>query len=153
MHTCVPKLCSSLFPPCYFLFLNFNLHLWYFSPWHILASHSQITLVNLSLLVLTWNFCFKFLCKIINIEWQRLIIISFQRILREKRMQIVERELVEMKENTNYAKSSIVQNEKHPICWPTKQQLLSEQEIKKEAIENKRPSKYSKKRREYQNWC
>jgi hypothetical protein len=31
-----------------------------------------------------------------------------QRILREKRMQIVERELVEMKENNNCAKSSIV---------------------------------------------
>jgi hypothetical protein len=32
-----------------------------------------------------------------NIEGQRFIITSFQRILREKRMQIVERELVEMK--------------------------------------------------------
>jgi hypothetical protein len=30
---------------------------------------------------------------------------------------------------------------------------LSEQKIKKEAMENKRPSKYSKKRREYQNRC
>jgi hypothetical protein len=51
-----------------------------------------------------------------NIEGQRFIITSFQKKLREKRMQIVERELVEMKENNNCAKSSTVQNEKHPIC-------------------------------------
>jgi hypothetical protein len=43
-----------------------------------------------------------------NIEEQRFIITSFQRILREKRMQIVERELVEMKDNNNYAN--------HPLC-------------------------------------
>jgi len=112
-----------------------------FQPLAHFSPISHITLVNLSLLVLASNFSFKSLCKMINIEGQRFIITWFQRILKEKRMQIVERELVEMKENNKCAKSSIVQNEKHPICWPTKQQLLSEQEIKKEAMENNRPSK------------
>jgi hypothetical protein len=45
-----------------------------------------------------------------------------------------------------------VQKEKHLVGRPKKQQnvrFLSEQKIKKEAIENKRPSKRNKKRGEY----
>jgi hypothetical protein len=30
--------------------------------------------------------------------------------------------------------------------------LLNEQDMKKEVVESKRPLKYSKKKREYQNW-
>jgi hypothetical protein len=41
-------------------------------------------------------------------ERQRFIIISFQRISREKRMQFVERKLVKIKENSNLTTSSIV---------------------------------------------
>jgi hypothetical protein len=43
-----------------------------------------------------------------NNERQRFIIILFQRISREERMQFVERKLVKMKENSNLATSSIV---------------------------------------------
>jgi hypothetical protein len=56
---------------------------------------------------------------------------------------------------SNHAKSSIVQKEKQPIGKLRKQsnvRLFIEQEIKKRAIESKRPSKHSKKRGGYQNW-
>jgi hypothetical protein len=56
MHTCVTKLCSFLFPSCYFLFLNFKFHLQYFSPWHLLASLSYYKFDNLSFVVLTYIF-------------------------------------------------------------------------------------------------
>lgn len=56
MHTCVTKLCSFLFPSCYFLFLNFNFHLQYFNPWHLLASLSYYKFGNLSFVVLTYIF-------------------------------------------------------------------------------------------------
>jgi hypothetical protein len=85
-------------------------------------------------------------------ERQKKITTSFQRISKEERMQFVEREIIEMKENSNPITSSIVQKEKRLVGKPKKQQnvrLLSEQEIKKKAIENKRPSKCSKKRGEY----
>ncbi len=64
-------------------------------------------------------------------------------------MQFVEKQLVGIGENNNLAASSIVQKEKQLVGRPKKQQnvrFLSEQKIKKEAIENKRPSKRNKKK-------
>jgi hypothetical protein len=81
-----------------------------------------------------------------NNERQRFITISFPKNSREERMQFVERKLVKMRENSNLANSSIVQREKCLVGRPRKQQnvrFLSEQKIKKEAIENKRPSKHN----------
>jgi hypothetical protein len=64
-------------------------------------------------------------------ERQKFITTSFQRISKEERTQFVERELIEMKENSNLVASSIVQKEKRLVGKLKKQQnvrLLSEQE-------------------------
>jgi hypothetical protein len=45
-------------------------------------------------------------------EGQKFITISFQRISKEERLQILKRELVKMRKNSNHAKTSIVHNEK-----------------------------------------
>jgi hypothetical protein len=47
-----------------------------------------------------------------NNEGRNFITISFQRISKEEKMQILKRELVKMRKNSNHAKTSIVHNEK-----------------------------------------
>jgi hypothetical protein len=72
----------------------------------------------------------------------------------EKRMQIVERELAQMKENNNDATSCNVQKEKHPVGRPRIQhnvRTLSDHEVKKENHEKKRPFRHMKKQGAYQN--
>jgi hypothetical protein len=66
-------------------------------------------------------------------EGQKFITISFQRISKEERLQILKRELVKMRKNSNHAKTSIVHNEKCLVGRLKKQQnvrFLSEQKIK-----------------------
>jgi len=66
-------------------------------------------------------------------EGQKFITISFQRISKEERLQILKRELVKMRKNRNHAKTSIVHNEKCLVGRLKKQQnvrFLSEQKIK-----------------------
>ncbi len=72
----------------------------------------------------------------------------FQTISSDEKMQIVERELAQMRESNKYATSCSVQKEKHPIDKPKIQhnvRILSEHEIKKQDDENKKPSKCRKK--------
>lgn len=76
-----------------------------------------------------------------NIEEQRFIITSFQRILREKRVQIVERELVEMKENNNSAN--------HPLCKMRNTQFVDLQS--NNFWVNKRSKKRPGRTRDHQN--
>jgi uncharacterized membrane-anchored protein YjiN (DUF445 family) len=85
---------------------------------------------------------------------QKNIISLFQTISSEKRMQIVERELAQMKENNNDATSCNVQKEKHLVGRPRIQhnvRTLSDHEVKKEDHENKKPFKRMKKQGAYHN--
>jgi hypothetical protein len=69
----------------------------------------------------------------IDNEGQKFITISFQRISKEERMQILKQELVKMSKYNNHAKTSIVHNEKCLVGRLRKQQNVrfwSEQKIK-----------------------
>jgi hypothetical protein len=81
-------------------------------------------------------------------ERQRCITSLFQTISNDEKMQIVERELAQMRENNKDVTSCSVQKEKHPIDKPRIQhsvRILSEHEIKKQDNEKKRSSKCRKK--------
>jgi hypothetical protein len=83
---------------------------------------------------------------------QRYIISLFQTISSEERMQIVKRELAQMRENNKDATSCSVQKEKCTIGRLRIQhnvRILSEHEIKKEDNESKRLLKHMKKRGVY----
>jgi hypothetical protein len=70
-------------------------------------------------------------------EGQRCITSLFQTISSEEGMQIVERELAQMRDNNKDATSCSVQKEKHPIGKPRIQhnaRILSEHEIKKKIM-------------------
>jgi hypothetical protein len=67
-------------------------------------------------------------------EGQRCITSLFQTISSEERMQIVEKELAQMRERYKDATSCSVQKEQHPVDKPRIQhsvRILSEHEIKK----------------------
>jgi hypothetical protein len=79
---------------------------------------------------------------------QRYIISLFQTISSEERMQIVKRELAQMKDSNKATTSCGVQKEKCSIGRLRIQhnvRILSEHEIKKEDNKNKRLSKHMKK--------
>jgi hypothetical protein len=76
-----------------------------------------------------------------NERGQRYITSLFQTISNEERMQIVEKELAQMKESNKDETSCSVQKEKHPVGRPKIQQnvrILNDHEIKKEDNENKK---------------
>jgi hypothetical protein len=78
----------------------------------------------------------------------------FQTISSEEKMQIVERELAQMRECNKDATSCSVQKEKCPVGKLKIQhcvRVLSEHETKKKDNENKRLSKHKKKQRAYLN--
>jgi hypothetical protein len=78
---------------------------------------------------------------------QRYITSLFQTISSEKRMNIVERELAQMRESNKDATSCSVQKKKHPIGrlrYQHNVRILSDHEIKKKDHERKRPSKCMK---------
>jgi hypothetical protein len=83
MHTCVTKSWSSLFPPCYFLFLNAficKISALGTSYPHTFILHLLAFPSYFSLHILVWKLSFKSLHKMTNNEGQKFITISFQRI-------------------------------------------------------------------------
>jgi hypothetical protein len=88
------------------------------------------------------------LCNMAKKEGQRCITSLFQTISNEESMQIVERELAQMRESNKDATSCSVQKEKHLVGKPRIQhsaRILNKHEIKKQDNESKRPSKRRKK--------